>query len=171
MDIVYLADVAGTETDTSEDTPKLKKRDTSTLSRQGTLSRLPSKQRRFYKIYRFLAYALNKARIFVVTTVELFWRFLELYLHKIVVLTLFATSISQISVVYMLLLLVVVALMVPFPYINTLTFPLVTFYLGLVTITKMVYQFPVIMDEYLDFPNANSSNCINTVVSYREVDF
>ena len=129
---------------------------------------MTTKQRVLYKIYKFSSYVFNKTRALTVAFIELAWRFLELYLHKIIVLTLFATAISQVSVLYWFLLLLVVVFVVPIPYINPLTYPLLTLYLGVVTVAKMVYQFPVISDEEINFPSSGEQNCMDKEVRRRE---
>lgn len=136
------------------------------LKRQSTLASMTPKQRRIYKLYRFSIFAFNELRRVTLYLLELFWRFLELYLHKIVCLLLFATAISQISVAYWALLVFMLVLVVPFPYINPLTFPIVTLYLGLLSIVKMVYQLPVIMEGRFDFVPA-SVKCVSAAVSHR----
>lgn len=94
------------------------------------------------------------------------WRFLELHLHKLIVILLFSISLSQISFLYWLLLLLVLV-MVPLPYVNPLTFPLMTLYLGVITTVKTIYQFPIILESYLEFPSSNSplSNCTSMKAS------
>lgn len=113
-----------------------------------------------YSCYTLLVYLFNRARTLLLELTSLIWRFLELHLHKIIVIVLFATSISQISILYWLLLVFVIC-MVPLSLMNTLTYPLVTLYLGVVTIMKTIYQFPVILESYFEFPASNSplSNC------------
>lgn len=114
-----------------------------------------------YSCYKFFSYLLKKIRWLTIVLVNLLWRFLELHMHKIVCLTLFATTISQISVLYWILLVFLVFIVVPLPYMNTLTYPIVTLYLGIITVVKTIFQFPVILEKYFTFPLANSSfsNC------------
>ena len=95
---------------------------------------------------------------------ELFWRFLELHLHKVICLVLFATTITQISLMYWALLIFLLTLVVPIPFINPLTYPLMTFYLGLVTIVKMVYQVPVVMESHFEF-SSGRNRCMDVEVS------
>jgi hypothetical protein len=96
------------------------------------------------------------------------WRFLELHLHKIICLVLFATTISQISVLYLALLAFLLALVVPVPFINALTYPLLSLYLGTVTILKMVYQFPVISPDRFSF-SPDTPRCMPINVSGKGV--
>ncbi len=139
---------------------KMKKQ--STLKRQGTIIIVPS------KFSRLFSYLITKTRATIVYLVIIAWRFLELHLHKIICLTLFAAAISQISVFY-LILLVFVILILPLPYMNPLTFPLVTLYLGFVTLLKMIFQTPIVRERYLNFPDSNSSivNCSITEVCHH----
>ena len=92
---------------------------------------------------RALSYLLLKIRQLLVDLLHLIWRFLELHMHKIVSLVLFAVVLSQISAAYLVLLFTLL-FVVPLPYLNPLTFPLMTLYLGAFTTIRMVYQLPII---------------------------
>lgn len=81
---------------------------------------------------------------------NIFWRFLELHLHKIVAVVLFATSVSQISAAYFVLL-VLILIVVPLPYFNPLLYPVITVYLGLLSTTKMIFNLPIMSEYYLNF--------------------
>ena len=136
------------------------------MKRQPSMKK-PVQQSVLQACYKFWSYVLNKTRILLIFLIQVFWRFLELHLHKIVVLTLFAATLSQISVLYWILLILVV-IIVPLSYLNPLTFPLVTLYLGVVTVVKMIYQFPVIHEDDFDFPGINSSRNNCSIVKVRE---
>ena len=105
---------------------------------------------KLYSCYRFTRYLFHKTRQIIVDLNTIFWRFMELHLHKIVVLVLFATSVSQINAAYWVLL-VLALIVVPLPYFNTLTYPIITLYLGLLCTAKMVYNLPVMSQYYLNF--------------------
>ena len=123
---------------------------------------------KLYSCYRFMRYAFNKTRQIIIDLNNIFWRFMELHLHKIAVLVLFATSLSQISAAYWILL-VLVLLVVPLPYFNTITYPIITLYLGLLCTTKMVYNFPVMSQYYLNFTNSSTRPC-DPIVEVRYYD-
>ena len=108
---------------------------------------------KLYYCYRFTRYLFHKTRQIIVDLNNIFWRFMELHLHKIVVLVLFATSVSQIDAAYGVLL-VLVLIVVPLPYLNTLTYPIITLYLDLLCTVKIVYNLPVMSEYYLNFTSA-----------------
>ena len=108
---------------------------------------------RLHSCYRFMVYAFQKTRQILVELLDLTWRFLELHLHKVVGLTLFATCLFEISALYWVLL-ALLLLLFPLSVLNFLTYPLITLYLGALSISKMVYQTPLIKSAYLDFPAA-----------------
>ena len=101
-----------------------------------------------------LSYILLKIRQVLVDLFYLMWRFLELHSHKIVSLILFVVVLSQISAAYWILL-ATLLVVVPLPYLNPLTFPLMTIYLGVFTTLRMIYQLPIFKTKYFDL----SSNC------------
>ena len=113
---------------------------------------------KLYSCYRYMRYAFHKTRQLIVDLNNTFWRFMELHLHKIAVLVLFATSISQINAAYWILLMLVL-MVVPLPYFNPVTYPVITLYLGLLCTTKMVYNFPVMDQYYLNFTNSSTRPC------------
>ncbi len=113
---------------------------------------------RLYSCYRYMRYAFHKTRQIIVNLNIIFWRFMELHLHKIAVLVLFATSVSQISAVYWILL-VLILIVLPLPYFNPLTYPIITLYLGLLCTAKMVYNFPIMNQYYLNFTNSSTRQC------------
>lgn len=121
---------------------------------------------KLYTCYRYMRYAFNKMRQIIVDLNTIFWRFMELHLHKIAVLVLFATSVSQINAAYWILL-VLVLIILPLPYFNPLTYPIITLYLGLLCTTKMVFNFPVMSQYYLNFTDGSTRQCDPIVqVSY-----
>lgn len=110
---------------------------------------------KLYRCYQFTLYLFAKTKQIVVDLIHLIWRFLELHMHKITTLVLFAVALSEISAGYWILL-VMVLITIPLPYLNPLMYPVVTLYLGLLTTLKMVYQVPIIQQRYFDF---NRSDC------------
>lgn len=121
---------------------------TNRLPRQRTMS--ASSESKAYSCYRFTIYAFHKSRQVFMNLFNLFWRFLELHLHKIIALVLFSSTLTQISAIYWLLLLITMIIL-PLPYFNPLSYPLLTLYLGVVSTVKMLYQVPLIQEHYLNF--------------------
>ena len=85
-------------------------------------------------------------------------------MHKVVGLTIFAVSISQISALYWVLLLSLI-LVFPIPFLNPLTYPILTIYLGMMSISKMVYQTPLIKESYLNFTTEEEMRDASNMVS------
>ncbi len=136
------------------------------VQRQSTTESVVSSgthQTRLQSCYRFMLYGFRKTRQLLVQLLNLLWRFLELHLHKVVGLTIFAASITQVSVMYWFLLLFLL-LVLPVPVMNFLTYPLLTLFLGAVSISKMVYQTPLIKVSYLDFVDEENACAAESVV-------
>ncbi len=129
------------------------------IKRQRTISSSITPGTNLYKAYRLSQYLYFKARQLTVAFIRLFWRFLELHLHKIISLTLFVVAISQVSACYWILLVLLIVVVVPLPALNPLTYPLVTLYLGFLIGTKMVYQVPIIHSNWLEIDD----NCTGEV--------
>jgi len=128
------------------------------LGRQRTASTLSTTTQpspKLYRCYQVTIYLFVKTKEIIVALVYLIWRFLELHMHKIATLVLFAVALSEISAGYWILLLLLL-ITIPLPYLNPLLYPLVTLYLGLLTTMKMIYQVPIVQQKYFDF---NSSDC------------
>ncbi len=141
------------------------------VQRQSTTESVVSSgthQTRLQSCYRFMLYGFRKTRQLLVQLLNLLWRFLELHLHKVVGLTIFAASITQVSVIYWFLLLFLL-LALPVPVMNFLTYPLLTLFLGAVSISKMVYQTPLIKVSYLDFVDEENACTAESVVSHVDI--
>ena len=110
---------------------------------------------KLYRCYQLTMYLFAKTKQIVVDLVHLLWRFLELHMHKITMLVLFVVALSEISAGYWILLLMLL-IAIPLPYLNPLMYPVVTLYLGLLTTLKMIYQLPFIQQGAFDF---NRSDC------------
>ncbi len=111
-----------------------------------------------------MLYTVQKSRQLLVALVDLFWRLLELHLHKVVGLTVFAVCLTQLSALYWLLLLLLL-LSFPMPVLNFLTYPLLTALLGAMSLTKMIYQAPLIKERYLNFVSVEKSCDADIIVS------
>lgn len=117
--------------------------------------------------YRMTSYLLLKTKQIFLQLVQLSWRFLELHLHKISMLVLFAVSLSEVSAGYWVLL-AVSLLAVPLPSFSPLLYPLITTYVGLLATLKTIYQFPIIsMDMFnltrLNETGTNETQCYDLV--------
>lgn len=117
-----------------------------------------------YHCYRLTVYLLLKSKQIVVELVHISWRFLELHVHKIAMLVLFAVALSEISASYWLLLglLLFVTLL---PYFNPILYPLLTLYLGLLATVKTIYQFPIIQKDRFNISDGSNDTCYWTPVS------
>ncbi len=128
------------------------------VRRQRTISSSIAPGTKLYKAYRIVQYLYIKLRQLTVASVRLLWRFLELHLHKVISLTIFAVAISQVSACYWVLL-VALVVVVPLPLLNIVTYPLLTLYLGFLIATKMVYQVPMINSDWLEIENCTNEVC------------
>ena len=81
--------------------------------------------------------------------VRLVWRFLALHAHKGAMLTLFIVSLSQISAAYLVLLLMA-AVASPLPRFYRVLYPVISLYLGLVVVAKMIYQAPLLNAQFVN---------------------
>lgn len=117
-----------------------------------------------YHCYRLTVYLLLKSKQIVVELVHISWRFLELHVHKVAMLVLFAVALSEISASYWLLLglLLFVTLL---PYFNPILYPLLTLYLGLLATVKTIYQFPIIQKDRFNISDGSNDTCYWTPVS------
>ena len=128
------------------------------LGRQRTASTLSTTTQpnsKLYRCYQITIYLFVKTKEIIVALVYLTWRLLELHMHKVATLVLFAVALSEISAGYWILLLLLL-ITIPLPYLNPLMYPVVTLYLGLLTTMKMIYQVPIVQQKFFDF---NSSDC------------
>ena len=113
------------------------------------------------RLYQITSYLLLKTKQIVLYLVQLSWRFLELHLHKISMLVLFAVSLSEVSAGYWILL-AVSLLAVPLPYISPLLYPLITTYIGLLATLKTIYQFPIINADMFNLTRINETEADET---------
>lgn len=113
------------------------------------------------RLSQITSYLLLKTKQIVLYLVQLSWRFLELHLHKISMLVLFAVSLSEVSAGYWILL-AVSLLAVPLPYISPLLYPLITTYIGLLATLKTIYQFPIINADMFNLTRINETEADET---------
>ena len=111
------------------------------------------------KVHRIVRSLAVRLRQLTVSIIYLVWRFLALHTHKVAMLTLFIVSLSQVSAVYLVLLLMAM-LATPLPKIHRVMYPVITFYLGLVATVKMVYQAPLLGSQHFNLTTScNVSRC------------
>ena len=110
-----------------------------------------------YYFYRVISYLLLKTKQIVWQLIQLFWRFLELHLHKISMLVIFVVVVSEVSAGYWVLL-IVALLAIPLPYISPILYPLLTSYVGILSVVKTVYQFPIIKPDMFNLTTYNSTD-------------
>lgn len=84
----------------------------------------------------------------------LFWRLMEIHLHKIIVLVMFVLVISQLGAVLMVVLIMMI-LTTPVRQLTFLFYPVFTVVIGCIVILKMVYQVPLITSDVLDLSKNN----------------
>ena len=93
--------------------------------------------------YRILVYSLIKLRQFIILVWHLLWRFFEIHTSKLVVVAIFAYGLYELSATYFFVIVVVVVI-TPLPFLNPILYPLLTIYLGILSIGKYTYQFPIV---------------------------
>ena len=98
--------------------------------------------------------------------VRLVWRFLALHAHKVAMLTLFIVSLSQISAAYLVLLLMAVVAS-PLPKFYRVLYPVISLYLGLVAMVKMIYQVPLLSAQYFNLTTICDVNILPTCFSVQ----
>ena len=111
-----------------------------------------------------------KTKQFSLQLVQLFWRFLELHLHKISMLVLFGVTLSEVSAGYWVLL-ALSLFTVPLPYFSPIFYPLLTIYISLVSTLKTIYQFPIVKPDMFNLTSFNATGddaqCYEPLVSYH----
>lgn len=94
--------------------------------------------------YRVLVYILFNIRQFLNVSWTIFWRFSELHTNKIIIIAVFAYGLYELSFSFMIVILCGL-LSCALPVLNHILYPLLTIYLGVLSIGKYIYQFPVIL--------------------------
>ena len=110
--------------------------------------------------YRVVLYVLVKLRMGVVFLWQLMWQFAYIHTHKLVVVSMLALALYEISALYFILV-VLLLLTMPVPFLNFFTYPLITVYLGMMAMAKFFYQLEVVQagTEGFSFNNNNSPMC------------
>lgn len=98
-----------------------------------------------FSTYRVISYLLIKLRYFVTALWHLLWRFAELHLHKMVILSLFIVAQYEVSLSY-LVVVCFIFLATPLQLFNTVSYPIMTLYLGVLALGKFLFQLSVVGD-------------------------
>ena len=93
--------------------------------------------------YRLIVYTLIKLRQTVLLLWHLFWRFCEIHTSKLIIIALFAYGLYELSASYFFVILCAVVI-APFPFLNPFIYPLLTVYLGILSLAKFLFQLPVV---------------------------
>ena len=134
------------------------------LSRSSSVASSVAPGSPLYHCSRVTMYILLKTKQTIVELGHTFWRFLELHVHKIAMFVLFAVALFEISAGYWLLL-ILSLLATALPFLIPVFYPLLTFYLGLLTILKTIYQLPIIQTGKFNLTNDSNETCYWTPVS------
>ena len=108
-------------------------------------------------VYRIILFVIVKLRLGIVSLWHLMWRFLQLHLHKAIILSLFGLSLHEVSVSY-LLLVAIVLITTALPIINRVVYPLITAYLGLLTLGKFLFQLSIF--DTFNFKDEDDMECV-----------
>lgn len=100
-------------------------------------------------LYKVAHYVLFQLRRGIVAIWYLSWRFLELHIHKAIVLSLFGLCLYEVSASY-LILVGLVLLVAVLPIVNGLAYPAATLYLGLLSLGKFLFQISLIESFNID---------------------
>lgn len=121
-----------------------------------------------YHFYRITSYIRLKTKQVSLELIHLFWRFLELHLHKISMLVLFGVILSEVSAGYWVLL-ALSLFTIPLPYFSPIFYPLLTIYISLVATLKTIYQFPIVKPDMFNLTRFNATGddaqCYEPLVS------
>ena len=107
-------------------------------------------------VYKIILFVIVKLRLGIVSLWHLMWRFLQLHLHKAIILSLFGLSLHEVSASY-LLLVAMVLITTALPIINRVVYPLVTAYLGLLTLGKFLFQLSIF--DTFNFKDEDDMEC------------
>ena len=107
-------------------------------------------------VYRIILFMIVKLRLGIVSLWHLMWRFLQLHLHKAIIVSLFGLSLHEVSASY-LLLLAMILITTALPIINWVAYPLVTAYLGLLTLGKFLFQLSIF--DTFNFKDEDDMEC------------
>ena len=108
-------------------------------------------------VYRIILFVIVKLRLGIVSLWHLMWRFLQLHLHKAIILSLFGLSLHEVSASY-LLLVAMILITTALPIINRVAYPLVTAYLGLLTLGKFLFQLSIF--DTFNFKSEDDMECV-----------
>ena len=103
-------------------------------------------------IVDILEFLWDLVRKIVVFINQIFWKFLNIHLHKIIALVIFSIIIDKPGA-SMLVFLALILLSMPLRQLNMFFYPVFTLFVGVIVICEMVYQFPVLERETIDLAN------------------
>ena len=127
------------ETDVIETSlEEAKDRDDEVAERNKSSSSSPTKT-----FYRLIVYTLIKLRQTVLLLWHLFWRFCEIHTSKLIIIALFAYGLYELSASYFFVILCAVVI-AALPFLNPFIYPLLTVYLGILSLAKYLFQLPVV---------------------------
>ena len=115
-----------------------------------------SKRSKSLTFSRVLIYILVKLRQLIVALWHIFWRFSELHTHKCIVISVFAFGFYEASLSYLILIICIV-FTTPFQFLNPIVYPVVTIYLGVLSIAKFLFQLEVVSSFSFNIKNCNVS--------------
>ena len=93
--------------------------------------------------YHLIVYTLIKLRQTVLLLWHLFWRFCEIHTSKLIIIALFAYGLYELSASYFFVILCAVVI-AALPFLNPFVYPLLTIYLGTLSLAKFLFQLPVV---------------------------
>ena len=96
-----------------------------------------------FNVYHALSCLLIKLRYSIVCLWDLFWRASVLHAHKMVMLCLFILALYEISLSYFVLV-CFIFLATPLLIFNRISSPIVTLYLGVLAVAKLLFQLLVV---------------------------
>ena len=113
--------------------------------------------------YVVVMYVLIKLRMAVVFLWHLMWQFGYVHTHKLVIICMLALALYEVSMAYFVLV-VLLLLTSPTPLLNFISYPIITVYLGTLSMAKFFYQLEVVQagTEAFSF-TTNCSTCVSTV--------
>ena len=121
------------------------KRDQKTVSAINEDSLVIKGKSKTLTLYRVIMYLLVKVRQFLVGLWHLLWRFFELHTHKLAIICLFVVCIYEISIAYVPVILFIL-IATPLPIFNWIGYPVMTVYLGMLSLGKFLFQLPLIKE-------------------------
>ena len=118
--------------------------------------------------YRVVMYVLTKLRMAVVFLWHLAWQFAYVHTHKLALISMLALALYEISLGYFILV-VLLLLTTPIPFLNFVSYPIITVYLGIMSMAKFFYQLEVVQAGAEGFSFSNNFCVVSTTCTCRYV--